>query len=55
MQIPCSATLANSTFTNLPGSSEVGKASYKAAGYEGGPWNWKISFPTAAVRGPIGS
>ena len=39
------ATLANSTFTNL--GSEVGTASYKAGGYEGGPWNWKISFPTA--------
>lgn len=37
------ATLANSTFTNL--GPEVGTASYKAGGYEGGVWNWKVSFP----------
>lgn len=43
------ATLANSTFTNM--GSEVGKASYRAGGYEGGPWNWKISFPTAGSPG----
>ena len=39
------ATLANSTFTNI--GPEVGTASYRAGGYEGGPWNWKVSFPTS--------
>jgi hypothetical protein len=39
------ATLGNSTFTNL--GPEQGTASYNAAGYEGGLWNWKISFPTS--------
>ena len=49
MQNTGGATLANSTFTNL--GSEVGTASYNAAGYESGPWNWKISFPTAGNPG----
>ena len=43
------ATLANSTFTSL--GTQVGTASYKAGGYESGPWNWKISFPTAGSPG----
>ena len=43
------ATLANSTFTSL--GTQVGTASYKAGGYESGPWNWKISFPTAGSSG----
>ena len=39
------ATLANSTFTNV--GPELGTAAYKAAGFESGPWNWKVSFPTS--------
>jgi PEP-CTERM motif len=39
------ATLANSTFTNV--GPELGTAAYNAAGFESGPWNWKVSFPTS--------
>jgi PEP-CTERM motif len=39
------ATLANSTFTNV--GPELGTAAYNASGFEGGPWNWKVSFPTS--------
>jgi hypothetical protein len=43
------ATLGNSTFTNV--GPEQGAASYNSAGFEGGPWNWRISFPTAGNAG----
>lgn len=43
------ATPANSVFTNL--GLEQGTASYNSSGFEGGPWNWKLSFPTAGNPG----
>gem|GEM_PF-2334745 len=49
MQNTGGATLGNSTFTNV--GPEAGIASYNAGGYEGGPWNWKISFPTSNSPG----
>ena len=39
------ATLANSTYTNV--GLEDGTPAYNAAGFESGPWNWKVSFPTS--------
>ena len=43
------ATLANSTFTNV--GPELGTPAYNAAGFEGGPWNWKVSFPLSNSPG----
>jgi hypothetical protein len=43
------ATLANSTFTNV--GPEQGTAAYNAAGFEGGLWNWKVSFPMSNAPG----
>jgi len=43
------ATLANSTFTNI--GPEEGTSAYNAAGFEGGPWNWKVSFPLSNSPG----